>query len=344
MGAKILVADDDKNTRWLLKNILEAEGYSVALASDGLEAWQKIRSAPPELALLDWMMPGLNGIDLCRRIKADPSLRSIYVIVVTSKETDEDKILALEAGADDFLVKPINRAELKARIKVATRVVEFQKNLIELALTDALTGLANRRAFQSALLQETERARRYGTPLSLLVIDIDRFKEINDRFGHGKGDEVLGRVARRIAKVLRKSDAVFRIGGDEFAAVLLEPEANARLAIARLKRAFQGPSGLLPVDPAHPTLSVGLATFNPSESADDLFRRADAEMYRDKRGGSLRVPPPPPETGADETSGVLIIRGDPLSLERLAERLTKEGFRIAFGRDESAAQRGKKEA
>lgn len=281
--AKVLVADDDAATRLLLERTLQGEGHDVITTPDGSEAWALVRSRQPDVIICDWMMPGLNGVELCRRIRRDPALQALYLILITSKEQTEDKIAALEAGADEFLSKPLDIAELRARIKVGLRILDYQKRLREMALTDDLTGLPNRRAFHAALKREIDRSRRFSTPLALVIIDIDRFKEINDRFGHDKGDAVLQLVARRIASLIAFADMTFRIGGDEFAILLPMAESEARSVVERLKAAFGEPKPSRGPDVEHPTISVGFAVHRPGESADDLFRRADASMYRDKR-------------------------------------------------------------
>jgi diguanylate cyclase (GGDEF)-like protein len=339
MGARVLVADDDRSTRLIQERILKNEGFEVLLAGDGLEAWNIVCTQSPDLVLCDWMMPGLDGVDLCRQIKSDPFLRAIYVIIVTAKGQGEDKVLALEAGADEFLTKPVDVAELKARVKVGLRVVEYQKGLRTTALTDDLTGLANRRAFQDSLRQESARARRYGTPFSLLIIDVNRFKTINDRYGHDRGDQVLRLVAQRIVGALRSSDKVFRIGGDEFAVLLPDAKDQAQLAAARFSAAFGDPDDSKPVDPEHPTVSVGVATYECSKDFEDLFRSADADMYKDKTGARRRLRPDGPSDGSDRSDrsdtseSVLIVRGQAVRLGPLAQQLAAEGFSVSFGRD-----------
>lgn len=331
MSAKILVADDDKGTRLLQEKILRAEGFEVLTAGDGTEAWQMVRLHSPDLVLCDWMMPGLDGLEVCRKIKADPLLRATYVILVTAKEQGEDKVSALEAGADEFLTKPVDVAELKVRVKVGLRSVEYQKSLRDTALTDDLTGLFNRRAFQVSLQREAARARRYRTPLSLLVIDVNRFKTINDRFGHDRGDKVLRIVAQRIGSVLRGSDLLFRIGGDEFAVLLPEAQDKVQSAVARLRRVFGERDDEKAVDPDSPTISVGGATYDGLENTEDLFRRADADMYDDK------ARPHSPMTGRtseaprrDTPESVLLVQGEAALLQPLAQRLRDEGYSVLW--------------
>jgi diguanylate cyclase (GGDEF)-like protein len=337
MEAKILVADDDRGTRLIEERILKSQGLDVISAGDGLEAWQLVRTQPPDIALCDWMMPGMDGVELCRRIKADPALKAIYVIIVTAKGQGEEKVVALEAGADEFLTKPVDPAELKARIKVGLRVVEYQRSLRATALTDELTGLFNRRAFHSELLRQSARSRRDGSPFSLLIIDVNRFKTINDRFGHDRGDQVLQQVARRIGEVLRRSDTLFRIGGDEFAVVLPEGPHKASRVVARFHEVFGQPDDSKPVDPEHPTISVGVATLQGAESVEELFHRADADMYKDKTQ-MHRVTHSAVLEGLTETRPtVLIVRGTAAEIGPLAERLRTEGYAVSLAQDYGGA-------
>ena len=286
MRAKILVADDDETTRFILRKFLELDGHSVLTAGDGAQAWETVRAESPDLVLCDWMMPGLDGVELCRRIKSDGQLAPTYVVIVSAKEDRPEKIMALEAGADEFLTKPVDMAELKTRVKVGLRIVDYQKRLQAMALTDELTRVANRRAFDAAIKRESDRASRFGTPLALLILDVDRFKEINDQYGHERGDAVLCRVAERLVDLLGCGDAVFRIGGDEFAVLLPEPEDQVRAAVARLETAFPKRAGPGLNESDAPSISIGLAQCEPGDTPGDLFRRADAEMYEHKRPSS----------------------------------------------------------
>jgi diguanylate cyclase (GGDEF)-like protein len=285
MCASVLVAEDDDVTRLIFKRILEAQGHGVALAEDGERAWERIISQPPDLLLCDWLMPGVDGVELCRRIKEDVALRAVYVIIVTVKGHVQERIEALEAGADEFLSKPIDRAELEARVRVGLRIVEYQRMLRDMALTDALTGLPNRRSFDAAIRRETARAQRFSTPLSLLIFDVDRFKSINDRYGHEKGDGVLRLVTERVTRILGSTEGFFRIGGDEFAALVPESEEVVHSILVRLNELFGKSEERQRSDPDDPGITVGVASYTFSETPAELFHRADADMYRRKREG-----------------------------------------------------------
>jgi len=293
MQRTILLVDDDESVLIVLREFLQIQGHDVLTADNGTRAWELIRSQAPDLVICDWMLPGLDGLEICRRVKTDPALRGIYMVLITARDGQEDKVQGLEAGADDFLGKPIDLSELRARLASGLRLVEYQRSLQTMALTDEMTGLFNWRAFQTILQKEIERSRRYKLPLSLLVIDVDRFTQINDRLGHALGDLVLQLAAERILRVLRCSDMAFRTGGDEFAAALLEEETGARAAARRLREAFEEVELSLPGGPERVTVSVGVAICLPDDSRETLYRRADAEMYAAKHGA------PTPAGGAE---------------------------------------------
>lgn len=199
---RILVADDDPASRLLLERLLAKWGYEVVAVPDGQAAWD-ILSAPraPELAVLDWMMPGLDGVEVCRRLRGLDLRNPPYVILLTSREEKEDLVTGLEAGASDYVQKPFDPLELRARLLVGRRFAELNTKLLEAqaelerqALTDSLTQVMNRRAVLVRLEEELSRTRRQGVPLSIAVLDIDHFKAINDTYGHAAGDEVLRAV------------------------------------------------------------------------------------------------------------------------------------------------------
>lgn len=234
---RILLVDDDRTTLILYKALLEKSGHAVTIASNGREAMEIVRQSPPQLIISDWMMPEMDGIEFCRELRKNPDWNNIYVFIVTSQESTEKLIEAFEAGVNDYLPKPINPRVLAARLRSAQRIIQMQeaqeadrlqlrqfadelaqsnKRLQELALTDALTGLPNRRYGMERLEQEWALASRSGRPVCCMMVDIDHFKRVNDTYGHQTGDEALKLVARTLQQAARKQDVVCRLGGEEF--------------------------------------------------------------------------------------------------------------------------------
>lgn len=286
--SKILIADDDPVFRRLMESLLSKWGYEVIIACNGTEAWQAFQQPdPPYLAVLDWKMPGIDGVELCRRIKAEFKFRAIYAILVTAHQQPDDCVLALEAGADDFVAKPINPAELLARVRAGARVVEYQRLLQNMALEDPLTGLGNRRAFAADIDRLANFSQRHGQAFALLIADINAFKKINDLWGHDVGDLMLQKVATALRNTFRAEDAVYRLGGDEFAVLfpsLAEPQAIPverllqNLAVQLKESPIEGFSA------EQVKLSIGVACHSPAApvSAAEIYRTADQNMYADK--------------------------------------------------------------
>jgi len=292
---KILVAEDQAIAALVLRRTLEKLGHEVTVAPNGEEAWQIIqRGDGPSILISDWMMPGLDGPELCRRIRAQGGLNYTYVILLTARDRRSDRIEGLRAGADDFLVKPPDADELAVRLEIARRILGVQAELVRLnrtleglATTDSLTGLSNRRQFDAALGTAFSFAQRQKIPLSLLIIDVDHFKSYNDEFGHTAGDEILRTVAAILRDGMREHDTVARYGGEEFA--VLMPATNAldcRNPAERLRTAVADYHW--PFRPV--TVSIGAAstsTATPSVSA--LVEAADQALYRSKRAGRNRL-------------------------------------------------------
>ncbi len=293
---KILIVDDVPLNVELQKTYLLSVGYEVIVAMDGQAAIDKIETEGPDLILLDIMMPKINGFEVCKKLKSNPSTQFIPVVMVTALQEVEDKIRGIEAGADDFISKPFNKMELMARVKSLLRIkflhdeLEDAKYQMEkLAATDGLTGLANHRHFKEQLIHEIDRATRHQLCLSLLMMDIDYFKFYNDNQGHPAGDEVLRKIAELIQKNLRKIDMAARYGGEEFAVIL--PEANCKAAIVvaekirylvettKFHKEENQPNKCL-------TLSIGIATIpNDTENGSDLIDVADKRLYKAKQRG-----------------------------------------------------------
>ncbi len=305
----ILIAEDDPVSSLVLRHSLEGLDEEVVAATNGEDAWRIVRDRDDvRVVISDWMMPRLDGIELCRRIRALADRPYVYFILLTARAFREDRLAGLEAGADDFLTKPLDRAELIARLSVARRLIATQEELrlrseqlerlhvelrrqnerlAELATTDGLTGLKNHRHFRDALGLGLSLANRQNMPYSLVMLDVDRFKQYNDAFGHPAGDEVLCDLARVLREGVREHDLVARYGGEEF--VLLLPMTDApssgvvgeRLRAAIASRAW-------PLRPI--TASVGIATTGPRvTTAARLLDLADQALYRSKAEGRNRV-------------------------------------------------------
>jgi len=281
---RALIIDDDPSVHIIAAKRLAAMGCDTYSAHDGAEGWQKVQDERPDLVLCDWMMPKLSGVDVCRRVKQDPELAGIYFIILTAKGQTGDRVAGLEAGADEFLTKPVDPAEFQARVKAGLRIIEHHRSLATLALTDSLTGLRNRRAFEEDLAREIARAARYRGCLSLIILDVDRFKEVNDRFGHDRGDELLRAVATTLVQDVRSGDTTYRIGGDEFAAILPHGKPARSALQSRIAHAVAGLQQFA-VDGRPPSVSMGICANTPEAplTAAEMIRRADQAMYQAKR-------------------------------------------------------------
>jgi diguanylate cyclase (GGDEF)-like protein len=221
---RILIAEDDHTSRTVLAGVLKKNGHEVVMTVNGAEAWQILQQPDtPRLVILDWMMPEMDGLEVLRLIRSLKTDRLLYVIMLTSKVEKANIIAGLDAGANDYLAKPFDAGELRARIEVGRRMVEMQDALSESrailahqATHDQLTGLLNRRAILDRLHEELVRARRYGDVLAVGMIDIDHFKQVNDTYGHQAGDDVLCGFVQILSKSFREYDAIGRVGGEEF--------------------------------------------------------------------------------------------------------------------------------
>jgi diguanylate cyclase (GGDEF)-like protein len=297
---KILIAEDQVHLGDLLQQRVRGWGYEPSVVHDGIAAVEEMsRPAGPRLALLDWAMPGLDGIEVCRRVRQGPEGPYAYLVLVTGQGGREQMLEGLAAGADDFLPKPVDDAELRARLAAGRRVVELQEQLRHLATRDALTGLWNRAAILSRLEQELARGRREGHPVGVVLGDLDHFKRINDTYGHQAGDQALRQAGESMCHSLRSYDAVGRYGGEEFLIVLPGCDEAATLSLAeRLRHSVAAAPIDLEGGPVPITLSVGVAFWSGGViDTDALLRRADAGLYAAKRSGRNRVvvgePAPP---------------------------------------------------
>jgi diguanylate cyclase (GGDEF)-like protein len=297
---RILVAEDDPLYRRALQRFLTRKGYAVHLVSDGLQALAEATSSDaPRLLVLDWMMPGLPGPEVCRRLRATPRERYQYILLLTAKHTTADIVEGLEAGADDYLTKPFNIYEFFARIHVGERMIQLQDRLLATqealrfqATHDPLTGIWNRGALFELLHAEAERVQRKATSLSLFLIDLDHFKRVNDDFGHLAGDAILHEVAQRLNAAVRLYDIVGRYGGEEFivAATDLESERPQQFA-ERLRLAVSSSPIHAPDATVTVTVSIGVATSDSLAecSIERLIQTADAALYEAKHNGRDRV-------------------------------------------------------
>lgn len=295
---RILIADDDAVSRVLLKKTLERMEHDVVAVNDGSAAIAALLDTDgPRLAIIDWMMPGADGLAVCREVRLH-SEAYIYVILLTSRESAEDMVVGLEAGADDFLTKPFNQGEMRARLRSGIRVLDLQARLLAAqeamrhhASLDHLTGLWNRRMILEQLDRELNRVKREKRPLSVAMLDIDRFKGINDRHGHAAGDAVLRDTAAAISSQLREYDFVGRYGGEEFILLLPGCELAEGEMIAERVRARIAAEPVrygelrIPV-----TASLGVAnTRTAMIIGTDLIAAADEALYQAKENGRDRV-------------------------------------------------------
>ncbi len=295
---KILIADDDVTSRLVLSGVLRKHGHEVVETINGLDAWDAMkRPDAPKLAILDWVMPGLSGVDVCRRARTIETSQPPYIILLTSLDQKADVVTGLEAGADDYLAKPFDPGELLARVDVGRRLVELQAKLDEArealvheAMHDPLTGVLNRRAFAGALTRELSRKRRYENVLAVGICDIDYFKQINDTYGHQTGDEVLCGLVRLIEKSLRGHDVLGRHGGDEFVVVTEHRREDGpgilyeRLRASVANNPIPTSAGDIPI-----TISFGVKLVDAGDTETGLLAAADRALYEAKGSGRDRV-------------------------------------------------------
>lgn len=295
---RVLVAEDDPTSRVLLASMLKKWGHEPVCAADGLEAWDVLRQADaPRLVLLDWVMPGLDGPEVCRRLRAVETSDPPFVIMLTGRAEKGDIILGLDAGANDYLSKPYDPDELRARLRVACRMLELQRGLVEardslahLAAHDALTGVLNRRAILERLEQELARAAREGGRLFVGMCDLDHFKGINDTLGHQAGDDVLSVFTRRITAKLRAYDSIGRYGGEEF--LVIAPatgKPDPRCLYERLRAEVEGAPIPTRAGQVTLTVSIGVASGSGKSTVDSLVEAADRALYQAKAHGRNRV-------------------------------------------------------
>lgn len=297
---KVLIADDSLVSRHLLEVTLRRWGYDVVSASDGDQAWEILqRDPPPAVAILDWMMPGMTGVEVCRSVRKRAQEPYTYILLLTSKNRREDLVEGMEAGADDYISKPFDQNELNVRLRAGTRLVELQCELVatrealrEQATKDSLTCVWNRASILDILNRELSRSAREGGPVGVVLLDLDYFKNVNDTHGHFAGDAVLQEAAWRMRDSIRPYDAIGRYGGEEFLILLPGCDDNSTVAQAERLRAVLSKE-LLAINEVKLTItgSFGCTSAASKErvTAETLIRRADEALYIAKRLGRNRT-------------------------------------------------------
>ena len=283
----VLIVDDLRTNALALAKILKPE-WAVQTAFDGPTALRMAEEEPePDIILLDIKMPGMDGHEVCKRLKQSPETRDIPVMFVTALDDQKDEAYGLGLGAVDYIVKPVNAPIVKARIRNHIALRQALSKLEQLAIRDELTGLYNRRKLDESFAVEVSRAERYGRPLSVIMLDIDHFKAVNDTHGHPVGDAVLVETAERLRAALRTSDIPSRWGGEEFLIICPETPLETAVQLAeRLRHDYEScdfpAAGRL-------TASFGVAAHQKGQGVDDILLSADEALYRAKNGGRNRV-------------------------------------------------------
>lgn len=294
-----MIVEDDPNVSALLRTRLERDGYHVAAAESLSGAREMLRTQPWDVLILDRGLPDGDGLELCREVRQADPRGAGYILILSGASSEAAKVESLDQGADDYVTKPVRMPELLARIRAGLRIVWLQKQLLtangrleRLSNTDALTGLPNKRALDVQLQREFEACRRYDRAMSVVMMDVDRFKGFNDAYGHDAGDEVLRQVAARMSTISRKSDFVARFGGEEFVAILPETSLPEAVQFAeKLRSAVASASLFISGSPLDVTISLGVASvpYSRFETPEALVRAADQALYRAKKNGRNRV-------------------------------------------------------
>lgn len=287
----ILIVDDVKENLEVIATTLEPVGYKTVFASDGFQALEVVQIAKPDLILLDLMMPQMSGFSVCEELKADPELAEIPIIFITASHEPNNLLEAFAKGAVDYITKPFYPRELLARVRTHLELKFSREQLKKLASTDPLTGVWNRRYLFTLAQQEFHRTQRYHRPFTVLMIDIDYFKKINDTYGHALGDEVLTVMSQTILNCLRKVDFFGRFGGEEFMAFL--PETDTDVAVMTAERIRETLEKLIISTQNYLvsiTVSIGVASYKlGDETVDVIIQRADKALYQAKNQGRNRV-------------------------------------------------------
>jgi two-component system cell cycle response regulator len=293
---KLLIAEDDLTSRTILTAVVSKWGYEPIAVEDGSAALQIMQAEnPPRILLVDWEMPEISGLALCKEIREQESSDPPYIVLLTSRNSTDDIVAGLESGANDYICKPFQNAELNARLQVGKRMLGLQQELNnakeEMAFQashDALTGLFNRRAVMAAMEREIERTKRNAQPLYICMCDIDHFKSINDTYGHLAGDAVIKEVANRFNATLRPYDLVGRYGGEEFLILVNSDESHVEDLFERIRKAIATEAFVYEQTPIQVTISCGVTKYAPpTDNRDEtaLLAAADAELYKAKESG-----------------------------------------------------------
>ncbi len=292
---KILIAEDDPISSRILQKNLENWDYKVVQARTGAAAWRALQDEDLRLSILDWMMPGMDGVEVCRQIRRRKKYKYTYIILLSAKDRKQDIIAGLSAGADDYMTKPVNFLELRARLKAGKRIIELedkllfiQKQLKDVASRDSLTKIWNRAEITRFLSEELERGQRERIPTGVIMLDVDNFKKINDDYGHAVGDLALLQVVSRLKRKVRKSDKLGRYGGDEIIIILPNcpqteiKKVGERLRLAVGRRRIRTELNTIPI-----TISVGCATSDlpGTWSAEKIIKTADQVLLKAKEQG-----------------------------------------------------------
>jgi len=305
----ILIADDDIITQKMIQKMFTRKGYQVVSVGDGAEAWDMLQKRYFPIVITDWHMPKMSGIELCNKIRENTFPGYVFTILLTSRDSKADIIEGLEAGADDYLTKPLDYHELTARLKAAERILSLERSLKEsndslkkaleeikvLSITDPLTGAFNRRYMLEYMEIELKRSKRYNHSFAFIMCDLDHFKNVNDTYGHEAGDQVLIEFVKSLKEVIRDDlDLVFRYGGEEFAVVLpVTKISEAKILAERLRSHIEKKEIKLKNTTIQVTASFGIYGYEPSMSQDltikAIINAADSFMYRAKTRGRNRI-------------------------------------------------------
>jgi len=292
---RILIAEDDLISSRILEKHLGTWGFDVVLARTGEQAWEALKDGGLRMAILDWMMPGMDGVEVCQKIRRRKKYKYTYIILLSAKDRKQDIVAGLSSGADDYMAKPVNFLELRARLQTGRRIVELEDKLLaiqnqlkDIASRDSLTKLWNRAEITKFLKEEMSRGQREQKPTSVIMVDIDHFKKINDFYGHDVGDQALLQVAARLKKKLRQSDKIGRYGGDEMIIILPScslaeiPKIAERLRASVARRGIATELGSVPVSIS----AGGTSSENFSiPTADRLIKASDEALLKAKKRG-----------------------------------------------------------